>query len=107
MTNEDVWDGDWVLFSHDAGTGITVWYNPKEDLIKKTSAVDQILASNKADRSENANKRWGNGQRVASIPLDTYYTKLAEAVEQDDRKYIAQFLNDSQNAAWRTKEGNV
>lgn len=103
---EDIWDGDWVLFSHDLSTGIATWYNPKEDLVRKTSDVTQILEANKADRAD-ASASWGNGQRIASIPLDIYNASLAEAVEQDDRKYLSRFLNDGENAAWRTREGSV
>ena len=105
-SDQDVWDGDWVLFAHDALTGIATWYNPKENLVRKTSDVTKILQSNQADRADQSD-RWGDGQRVASIPLDVYYTKLAEAVEQDDRKYLKRFLNDGDNAAWRTREGSV
>lgn len=103
---EDIWDGDWVLFSRDLSTGIATWYNPKENLVRKISDVGKLMEANKADRAK-ASASWGNGQRIASIPLDIYHTKLAGAVEQDDRKYLQRFLNNGDNAAWRTREGSV
>ena len=103
---EDVWRGDWVLLSANVQTGITTWYNPKEDLVRTISDVTAIMDDNKEARAEQSTN-WGDGQRVASIPLDIYHRKLAEAVEQNDKKYIQRFLNDGENAAWRTREGSV
>ena len=107
MTDMDIWDGDWVLFSHNAATGQTMWFNPKEDMMKTTYAVDPLIDANKADRQDAAGHGWGDGQRVASIPMNVYHDKLAEAVAQGDKRYLQRFLNDGENAAWRTKEGQV
>ena len=107
MSDQDIWDGDWVLFAHDPTIGKTVWYNPSEDKMRISSVVDGIMASNKVDRQESQGRGWGEGKRVASIPMQIYQETIAPALQQEDYKHISKFLNDGDNAAWRTKEGNV
>lgn len=105
--DEDIWDGDWVLFSMDTSTGIETWYNPKEDLIRKITHADRIVNNNKIARQNNAGTRWGDGKIVASVPLDVLHSKLQGAIEQGDQKYLKRFLNDSDNAAWKRREGTI
>ena len=107
MMQEDQWDGDWVLFSMDTLSGVERWYNPKEDLFKTISHVDALIRDNKQAQAETAGKRWGGGQSVASIPLDLYYRELDPAVQQDDKKYLSRWLNNSEHRDFRRKEGSV
>lgn len=104
---EDIWDGDWVLWSFDPFAGVERWYNPKEDLFKTISQTDAIVRENKQMQDITAGKRWGGGQSVASIPLDVYYTELDAAVKQDDKKFLSRWLNNSEHRAFRQKEGSV
>lgn len=105
--DEDIWDGDWVLFSFDPIAGVERWYNPKENLFRTVSQADAIMNANKQAQANTAGKKWGDGRVVASIPLDLYYRELAPAIEQDDHKHVKRWINDSDNRAWRQKEGNI
>lgn len=103
-------DGDWVLFDHDFKLKRTVWarQNPDGSTTYRTDYhVDDTIEANAAMRNA-ASKGWkGDWHKVASIPLNVFHDQLAEASRQDDRKFISRFLNDSDNAKWRSKEGRV
>lgn len=102
-------DGNWELFSHDEKMGRTVWryFDGQATHYRTDQRVDKILQDNAAAKSDMSGKAWGGGQRVASIPLNVYFDKLAEATRQGDQNYISKWLNDSENAAFRTFEGRV
>lgn len=103
-------DGDWVLFDHDFALKRTVWRRENPDgssTFRTDYHVDDTIEANRqaallADRGFK-----GDWHRVASIPLNVYYDQLAEASRQDDQRFISRWLNDSDNRAWRTKEGKV
>lgn len=103
-------DGDWVLFDYDIQTGRQVWslQNPDGSTTFRTDyPVDKTMDINTAQRNL-AQKGWsGDYHQVASIPLNVYYDQLAEAARENDQKHISRWLNDSDNRAWRTKEGRV
>lgn len=108
-------DGEWTLFSHDEALGRTVWVRPVWDNrgnvvgkeFRTDYRVDKAIEENTAFRNS-LDPGWkGDWHRVASIPVGVFHDKLAEAVQQDDQKYISKFLNDADNAAWRTKSGRV
>lgn len=102
--------GDWTLFDHDFKLKRTTWArrNPDGSTTFRTDyAVDDTIEANTAMRNA-ASKGWkGDWHKVASIPLNVFHDKLAEAVKQDDMTYVSRFLNDSDNAKWRSKEGRV
>ena len=102
-------DGDWELFDHDPRSGRTVWrlFDGAATHYRTDYPVDKILQDNAAAKSDMSGKGWGEGQRVASIPLNVYFDKLAEATRQGDQNYISKWLNDSDNAGFRTFEGRV
>ena len=103
-------DGDWVLFDHDFQLKRTVWsrQNPDGSTTFRTDyAVDDTIEANTQMRN-NAESGWkGDYHKVASIPLNIYWDQVHAAVMQDDDKYLSKFLNDSDNRAWRTKDGRV
>lgn len=102
-------DGQWELLSHDEKLGRTVWtfFDGRQRHFRTDYRVDNVLKDNHAARQDMAGQRWGEGKRVASIPLNLYYDKLAEAQAQGDHKFVAKWLNDGDNAAFRTFEGRV
>lgn len=102
-------DGDWELFDYDPTTGRSVWHwFDGEKLHQRTDyPVDQILQDNTAARNDLAGRNWGEGQRIASIPLNIFYDQLGEAHAQGDKKYLSRWLNDGDNAGFRTFEGRV
>lgn len=97
------------LFSHDEKLGRTVWkYTDGNKTTYRTDyRVDHIVKDNKAALLDSFGKRWGGGKRVASIPLNIYFDKYAEAQAQGDDKYLSRLLNDGDNAAFRTFGGRV
>ena len=103
-------DGEWTLFSSDMKLGRYVWarQNPDGSTTYRTDyVVDQTIKAN-ADMRNAASKGFaGDWHKVASIPLNVYYDQLHEAVQQDDLKAVSRFLNDSDNRAWRTKDGRL
>ena len=103
-------DGEWTLFDHDFKLKRTVWMrqNPDGTTTMRTDyAVDDTVEANTAMRNAASSGWKGDWHKVASVPLNIYHDKLAEAVRQDDMKFVSGFLNDSDNRAWRTKEGRI
>lgn len=103
-------DGEWTLVEHDFPTKRTTWarHNPDGSMTYRTDyAVDDTIEANKSMRNSVESGFKGDWHKVASIPLGVYYDKLAEASRQDDTAYVRKFLNDSDNRAWRTKDGNL
>lgn len=103
-------DGDWHLVDHDFHLKRTVWARTNADgstTYRTDYAVDDTIEANR-DMRNAASAGWkGDWHKIASIPLNVYYDRLAEASRQGDDKYIARWLNDADNRAWRTKSGNV
>jgi hypothetical protein len=106
----DIYDGPWRLFDHDPATGRTVWVLHEDGMMhfRCDYPVESIIAHNAEHRAAVAGTPYGEIAHVASIPLNVFHDSgLAEASKQDDRKFIAKYLNDSDNRAWRTREGKV
>lgn len=105
-----VYDGPWRLFDFDPATGRTQWVLHEDGLmhIRTDYPTENLVRDNAEAHAEAMGKRWGDLTRVASIPPNIYYgSGLADAVHQGDQRYVAKFLNDSDNAAWRTRGGTV
>jgi hypothetical protein len=103
-------DGEWTLFDHDFRLKRTVWarQNPDGSTTFRTDyAVDDTIEANKTMRNAASKGFAGDWHKVASIPLNVFHDQLAEASRQDDSKFISRWLNDSDNRAWRTKEGRI
>lgn len=108
-------DGDWILWEADPVTGRSVWYltdgDGKGNTIWRTSYNVESLTTENARVRNLAEKAWaGDYHRVASIPLNVLYDRkmgLNEAFAARDDKYTSRWLNDSDNRAFRTKEGTV
>ena len=104
-------DGDWKLFDHDFQLGRTIWRyvdGTGKEHYKTSYTADHIVESNLQERNLAASGWKGDWHKVASIPLNEVYDKgLHDAMSGDDWKYMARYLNDSDNRAFRTKEGTV
>lgn len=103
-------DGDWTLFDSDIQLGRFVWRRENPDgttTFRTDYRADDTMDVNKAQRNLAENNWKGDYHHVASIPLNVYWDQLAEASRQGDDKYLSKWLNDSDNRAWRTKEGRV
>jgi len=105
-----VTDGDWRLFDYNPKLKRQVWvrHNPDgSDTYRTDYEVEPSIDENTAVRNMASNGWAGDYHRIASIPLNVFHDQLAEASQEDDMKYVSKWLNDSDNAAWRTKAGTV
>lgn len=102
-------DGNWELFSHDPHTGKTVWryFDGMATHYRTDMPVDNIISDNRAAQADLAGKAQqdGVGDLVARIPLNVAFQQLGDAMH--DQAYLSRWLNDSDNAAWRVKEGRL
>jgi len=95
------------LFDTDPMTGITRYWHVKDNgeyVIETVQNLD-VDQSNRRQRIE-ADKRtkWGDMNRVASIPLSVYYDLKRQGIA-DDPKALKKWLNDRDNRVFRTREG--
>lgn len=103
-------DGDWALVDHDFATGRSVWhyFDGERDVYRTDYPVSNIIEQNKAANSIAAAGWEGDWHQIASVPLNVAFNSgLAEAQVSGDEAFVRRFLNNSDNRAWRTKEGTV
>jgi hypothetical protein len=109
-TGRDYLTGDWELFSFDPLTGLKVeTMDLGEHLaVRRTYTLsNELYDANAHRRAESAGQKWGAGAAPASIPLNVYFEKFAEARTNNDSRYIKKLLNDSDYSKFRTKEGKL
>lgn len=107
---QDVLNGDWELFSYDPMTGqkVEIMDLGTHVAVKRTFlASDELFSQNNEKLADSLGKRWGDGQVAASIPLNLYFEKFAEARQNGDSKYIRKLLNDSDYSKLRTFKGKL
>jgi hypothetical protein len=101
-----------VFFDHDPEIGRTVWlvFNEKGELrgAHVEQEVDAILEANAEAEKATHGVRFGDYNRVASVPL-TFLERsgLDQAIDARDQRYISRVLNDSDNKKFRTSRGKV
>jgi hypothetical protein len=99
---------DWKILSRDEDGTVTYFMDIGDAWVVKTETpVDDLLAANAEDFNNSLGQRFGDGKVVARLPLNMFFDKLAEPMKQRDRKYLKRFLNDADNAAFRTFKGNI
>lgn len=103
-------DGDFELVEYDYATGRSVWryFDGQKTIFRTDYPVHSLIEQNLLERND-AGKDWkGDWHKVASIPLNmAWQDGVVEAFNQHDDKWISRMLNNSDNRAWRTKEGRV
>lgn len=101
-----------VFFEHDPEIGRTVWlvFDDKGNLkgAHVEQEIDAILEANAEAEKASHGVKFGDYQRIASVPL-TFYEKtgLGDAIDGGDRRFLSKVLNDSDNAKFRTSRGRV
>lgn len=107
----------WFL-DRDPLTGITEWYVPDEQegtfTIQTTQDVEDIVEANKDHFNQFNGVHTGYGDKigattkVASIPVNIYYELLRKygPARQNPAPW-KRWLNDPDNAAFRTRPGTV
>lgn len=79
----------------------------EEFVIEDRVDVEDVVEQNKALYAQtDENARWGEFDRVASIPLVVYFDLKREGV-LDDPVRLRRWLNDPENRLFRTRPGRV
>lgn len=106
----EIFDGAWKLFDHDPVTGRCVWVTYQDDktIYRVDMPLDKIFAANNEAAQETNGRRFGDWNRIASVPSHlAYQNGLDDAIEQHDDKFVAKFMNDIDNRKFRTSRGRV
>lgn len=101
-----------IFFDHDPEIGRTVWLVFDDQGRMKGAHVEQevdaILDANAEAEKLTQGVRFGDYNRVASVPL-TFFEKtgLGDAIDAGDRRYLSKVLNDADHQRFRTSRGRV
>jgi hypothetical protein len=68
---------------------------------------DTLLAANKQQYDDSFTQRFGEEQKVASIPLNIFYRDVAPRLKEGDEDFTKWFLNHENNRPYRTFRGRV
>jgi DNA-directed RNA polymerase specialized sigma54-like protein len=98
-------------FDYDPVTGLNevfIWNDDGTFTIQVQQDVEPAIEANKKIFNEYSGPRdkWGEMHRVASIPLSIYQEWL-QSGKTKDKTFIKRWLNDPDNAAFRTRPGKV
>ena len=107
---DEVWDGGWLRMELDLATGRSVWMKEQDGqfVFRVDMPLDDIFTANHEAAVETMGRRFGDYNRVASIPHHLVYQNgINEAIEQQDSRWLSGFLNNSDNAKFRTSRGKV
>lgn len=98
-------------FSRDPFTGLERDFHYDPDTgdfhIETRQRVSSVLDANKAEfAAHDEHTPWGDGQKVASIPMGLYWELRAKGITKD-QKAFRKWLNDPDNRFFRTRPGRV
>jgi hypothetical protein len=109
MESEDILMSRSRLLDYDPVTKVRRMFHDSDDGNSFVEEVTQDVTDRVEVNKEIYNagwSGWGDGQRVASIPIE-----IAEDLQRrgiwNDTKKLKAWLNDSENSAWRTRPGRV
>jgi len=98
------------LFDHDPETGITRWFHfddANDQFYIQTRQETQDIVDQNMREANEAKSGWtGDWHKVASIPLTTFMELQKKGITQDQAA-LKKWLNDPDNAYFRTKYGTV
>lgn len=92
----------------DAGIRQFFHMNDEGDIgLQTVQDVTDIVEDNKASfNATDERAKWGEGQKIASIPMAVYYDLKNRGIIGDDAKFKA-WLNSPDNRFFRTRPGRV
>ena len=108
MTIRD--ENGFELMEHDPVSGRSVWaYFDGEKTVYRTDyPVEDLIKQNAEQRAVAGKSFAGDWHHMGSVPLNILHDSgLAQAQTQGDDAFVRRFFNDSDNRAWRTKEGRL
>lgn len=104
----------WELINHNFSSGEYVYgyfVGPKLQALRvdvPTTELERVMAENVEAEKASHGVRFGDWNRVASVPLALLNsTGLDTAVQMRDDKFVSKVLNDSDFAKFRTSRGRV
>jgi len=106
----EVRDGKWTLFDYDFHSGRSTWVTHEDDkmIFRVDQPLEHIIAANNEAAIDAQNKRFGEWNRIGSVPLHlAYQNGLSQAADQHDDRFIARFFNDSDNRKFKVGRGRV
>ena len=108
---DPIFDGEFSLIGRDFQTGESVWCKELPDggfTIRTDTPIEKTFEANAEFEKETHGKRFGDWNRIASMPPALSASLgLDKAISQQDNKYLAKVLNDSDNRKFRTSRGNI
>ncbi len=97
------------IISQNPERGTTTYFHSDAEgiHIEKVQDVTNIVEDSKAQfNNTDERARWGEWQKVATIPLSILYDLKAKGIA-DDPKAMKKWLNDPENRYFRTRPGVV
>lgn len=103
-------DDRWV-YEGESSDGLRRHYLCQIDgyVFRKTENVveDELLVRNRESLNDSYGQRFGDGQVVASIPLNVFYRDFAKRLKDGDEDFVKHWLNHDSNRSYRTFRGRV
>lgn len=102
----------WTRVEYNPLSGVSTWIKVEGEvtLVQERQDIDKLLDENAAQRNI-AQAGWqGDYHSVARIPVALLHSKdfyLGDAMRAGDEKAVSKFLNDGDNAKFRTKHGVI
>lgn len=97
-----------VDFDHASGRSVWSYFDGQKTVYRTDYPVAQTIQQNGDQINSGATGWAGDWHHVASIPLNVLYDSgMVDASSQRDDAFMSRWLNDSDNRAWRTKEGRM
>lgn len=109
MTIRDENGFELVDFDHASGRSVWMYFDGEKTVYRTDYPVSNLIDVNAEQRSIARSDWQGDYHQIASIPLNILFdekTGLGKAQQEGDA-YFSKWLNDSDNRAWRCKEGRV
>ncbi len=106
----EIRDGAWTMIDHEMATGRTVWMTEQDGqyVFRVDMPLDDIFDQNNDAVIETIGRKFGDYNRVASIPHHLIYQNgVDDALQQQDGRWLSRWLNDADNRKFRTSRGSV
>ncbi len=98
------------MIDHEMATGRTVWMTEQDGqyVFRVDMPLDDIFDQNNDAVIETIGRKFGDYNRVASIPHHLIYQNgVDDALQQQDGRWLSRWLNDADNRKFRTSRGSV
>ena len=112
---ENVHPSDWRVIERTPDYirySATIMVDGDPATIMKTEFIgDELVQTvNTHEFNDSDGKRWGDGKKVARIPMNVLFDprhQLVEKFKEGDRDHLKWWLNHDDNRAWRTFKGRI